>query len=186
MTTAYNADLDRAMATPARPGALTRRTLPEYRLRRQRSALSPAGLTQIVRGVASQPRLWSHRIEYRADLRWYRRLLLEDMYELWLLSWLPGQHTGYHDHGDAAGAFAVVAGCLSERLAPRGRPEPLGLTLAAGSVRSFGRGHVHDVRNDRTERAVSIHAYSPPLMSMRRFGIADDGMLRVVAEERGW
>jgi len=64
--------------------------------------------------------------------------------------------------------------------------EFLGRTLARGSVRSFGPSYVHDVRNDFTEPAVSIHAYSPPLTSMRRFDIAPGGLLRLSAEERSW
>ena len=50
--------------------------------------------------------------------RWYQRLLREDDQEVWLLSWLPGQRTGFHDHGRSAGAFTVVQGCLRERTAP--------------------------------------------------------------------
>ena len=37
----------------------------------------------------------------------------------WLLSWLPGQGTGLHDHGGSAGAFAVVRGTLHERVGAR-------------------------------------------------------------------
>jgi hypothetical membrane protein len=35
-------------------------------------------------------------------------------HEVWVISWLPGQATGFHDHGGSAGAFAVVWGTLME------------------------------------------------------------------------
>ncbi|HUZ56901.1 MAG TPA: hypothetical protein VMU94_30825 [Streptosporangiaceae bacterium] len=39
-------------------------------------------------------------------------------------------------------------------------------------MRSFGPDYIQDVRNVSAEPAVSIHAYSPPLTSMRRFDVA--------------
>ena len=53
-------------------------------------------------------------------------------------------------------------------------------------MRAFGPDYVHDVRNDTVEPAVSVHAYSPPLTSMRRFELAPDGLLRATAEDRSW
>jgi len=42
------------------------------------------------------------------------------------------------------------------------------------------------VRNDSIEPAVSIHAYSPPLTSMRRYEVTDGGLLRATIEDRSW
>ena len=44
----------------------------------------------------------------------------------------------------------------------------------------------HDVRNVAERPAVSIHAYSPPLTSMRRFEVGSSGLLRATGEERSW
>jgi predicted metal-dependent enzyme (double-stranded beta helix superfamily) len=147
---------------------------------------SPAQLAQIVLRAAGDPGHWLSFVRYDANRRWYRRLLRGDEYEVWLLSWLPGQQTGFHDHGAAAGAFAVASGCLRERAAPGGRPEPSGRTLAAGAMRSFGPAYVHDVRNESAQPAVSIHAYSPPLTSMRRFEVTAAGLLCLTGEDRSW
>ena len=46
--------------------------------------------------------------------RWYHRLAATDEYEVWLLTWLPGQGTDLHDHGGSAGALAVVSGEVTE------------------------------------------------------------------------
>jgi rhodanese-related sulfurtransferase len=37
--------------------------------------------------------------------RWYER---SDTHEVWAISRMPGQGTGFHDHGGSAGAFAVL------------------------------------------------------------------------------
>jgi predicted metal-dependent enzyme (double-stranded beta helix superfamily) len=150
------------------------------------ASIGPDQLARIAWRAASSPAMWSSSVEYRADHRWYRRLTWSQDHEVWLLSWLPGQRTGFHDHGISAGAFAVAQGCLSERSAIGGEPAASSRTLEVGAVRSFGQGYVHDVGNEWNAPAVSIHAYSPPLSRMRRFGFADDGLLRVMAEERTW
>lgn len=148
--------------------------------------IGPTQLARIVARIASRPRRWDDAVRYDSVSRWYCRLEQNDRYELWLLSWLPGQHTGFHDHGHSAGAFAVALGCLTEQAAVGGRPLPATRTLAVGAVRSFGPGYVHDVRNDGAVPALSVHAYSPPLSSMRRFGLGADGRLALTAEERSW
>jgi predicted metal-dependent enzyme (double-stranded beta helix superfamily) len=148
--------------------------------------VAPARLAQIVRTVAQRPETWLGLVRYQSDRRWYQRLVLAEEHEIWLLSWLPGQRTGFHDHGSSAGAFAVARGDLLERAAPGGQPEPSGRALSAGDVRSFGAAYVHDVRNDSAAPAISIHAYSPPLLIMRRYEVASGGVLRAAGEEREW
>ena len=85
-------------------------------------ALSPARLGQIVGAVAAEPRYWSDVVRFDTGRRWYQRLDLADDYEIWLLTWTQGQSTGFHDHGDAAGAFAVVQGQVRERTVTAARP----------------------------------------------------------------
>jgi predicted metal-dependent enzyme (double-stranded beta helix superfamily) len=148
--------------------------------------IGPVQLASIVRRAASRPEHWLNMIRFDADSRWYRRLVVDAAYEVWLLSWLPGQHTGFHDHGPSAGAFTVALGCLSERPAANGRPALVTTAVPCCSVRSFGPNYVHDVRNDSAEPSVSIHAYSPPLTSMRRFDVAATGLLRAATDERSW
>jgi predicted metal-dependent enzyme (double-stranded beta helix superfamily) len=151
-----------------------------------RAAISPGRLAQIVQQIAERPDLWRPLVQFEADERFYVRLAADDEHEVWLLTWLPGQQTGFHDHGDSRGAFMVASGSLTERAAVQGRPEPRSRKLRSGEVRSFGTRYVHDVRNDAIEPAVSIHAYSPPLSSMRRFEVTGDGQLSVAVEERSW
>ena len=154
-------------------------------VRRASSPLSQSRLRQLVQGVAAREHEWLSLVRYDLDQRWYQRLAWDDVHEVWLLSWLPGQRTGFHDHGDSSGAFTVARGALRERIAPRQRPGP-SVPVARGEVRSFGPRYVHDVINTSVQPAVSVHAYSPPLTSMRRFEFGPGGRACVVTETADW
>src|SRR5450755_4026959 len=142
-------------------------------------------LRQLAGGLAAQPAAWNHLVRFNAEKRWYHRLELADDYEIWLLSWLPGQHTGFHDHGEAVGAFGVARGRLSERTVPAGRSHAGSRSVSAGTVRSFGSEHVHDVQHTWAEPAVSVHAYSPPPTAMRKLERTADGLVHVATRTAG-
>jgi hypothetical protein len=152
------------------------------------ATLSPARLGRLAAALAAPDGQWRALARFEPGRRWYDRLELADDYEVWLLSWLPGQETGFHDHGDAAGAFAVAEGELQERTAAIGQPWIRTRAVPAGSLRSFGSRYVHEVRNDSARPAISIHAYSPPLSAMRRYEMTRAGLVRTAVEraERDW
>jgi predicted metal-dependent enzyme (double-stranded beta helix superfamily) len=136
--------------------------------------LAPAQLARIARRLADQPSLWRPQIRYDEQTRYYTRLLDAPDHEVWLLTWLPGQGTTWHDHGGSAGAFATVQGTLTERHAVPGdggtaRPVPTPRRLTGGAVRPFGRRHVHQVTNDGLVPAVSVHVYAPSLSEMTEY-----------------
>lgn len=107
---------------------------------------------------------------------------------MWLLSWLPGQQTGFHDHGDAVGAFAVASGRLRETTATVGDLAVHSRVLSAGAVRAFGPAYVHEVASASAGPAVSVHAYSPPLSAMRRYEMTASGLILTGTEtaDEGW
>jgi len=142
----------------------------------RQTRLGQAELRGIVHGIAARPERWLARVRFGERERWYQLLEGQDGYEVWLLSWLPGQHTGFHDHGGSAGALAVAHGTLDERAAPDGRPAAT-QALPAGTVRSFGPRYIHDVANNTGLPAVSVHAYSPALASMRRYAVTAAGLV---------
>jgi predicted metal-dependent enzyme (double-stranded beta helix superfamily) len=150
-----------------------------------RLAAGDARLRQLVLDVAASQQRWLGLVRYDPARRWYQRLLSEEDREIWLLSWLPGQHTGFHDHGRSAGAFTVVQGCLRERTAPRGQPDPAGAALPPGAARAFGPWYIHDVANDTVQPAVSVHAYWPPLTTMHRFDVSAGRLVPAAAETAG-
>jgi predicted metal-dependent enzyme (double-stranded beta helix superfamily) len=153
-----------------------------------RRSMSPAGLTQLVRSVAATPDRWAALVRYRSEERWYQRLEQGEHHELWLLSWLPGQRTGLHDHFGSAGAFAVARGELQEQTVPGGGARAAVAAFGSGQVRAFGPEHVHEVVNASAEPAVSIHAYSPSLTGMRRYTLTPAGLVLDAVEmaEESW
>jgi hypothetical protein len=141
-----------------------------------------------VRRLAGCPAEWVSRVRLDTEGRWYEQIHQDDSYELWLISWLPGHTTGFHDHGGANGAFSVVWGRLDECVIPRAGFRATVRSVSHGVVRSFGPHYVHDVRNtSRDTVAVSIHAYSPPLSHMTRYDLTPGGLVAAAIEtEADW
>ncbi|WP_158823229.1 rhodanese-like domain-containing protein [Granulicella sp. S156] len=107
---------------------------------------------------------WMDRVRLRTEQRWYERLYHGPDCDIWVISWLPGQSTGFHDHGESAGAFVLASGTLEEhRVGERTR------VIRPGETRAFGSDYAHDVRNVSNAPAISIHAYSPPLDEMNEY-----------------
>ena len=164
-------------------------------------ATSPAGLrpgrqlgarqlADVVRRLAANPEDWLTRVRLNPAGRWYERIHIDDSHEVWLISWLPGQATGFHDHGGSAGAFAVVWGTLMEsRVVGAVMTGPLlAKPVGAGGLRSFGPRYIHDVRNAAaTAVAVSVHAYSPPMPQMTSYDLTPEGLVKLGTEgAAGW
>ncbi|MGO9502377.1 MAG: cysteine dioxygenase [Streptosporangiaceae bacterium] len=147
--------------------------------------LPPARLGELAVSTAAAPGRWDHLVRYDAAHRWYQRLELTADYEIWLLSWLPGQETGFHDHGEANGAFLVAEGRLREQTTAVGRRKVASRTLQAGSYRSFGRQHLHSVSNESADAALSVHVYSPPLTAMRRYEMTGSGLVLRTTDRAG-
>jgi rhodanese-related sulfurtransferase/quercetin dioxygenase-like cupin family protein len=143
----------KASATPEAPTAVV-----------EAASRAPGELADIVELFASRPDEWMGRVRLRADRRWYERLYLGPTHDVWVISWLPGQYTGFHDHGASSGAFVVASGLLEEQ-----RPGERAHVVHAGRSRAFGPDYTHDVRNVSLAPAISIHAYSPPLTEMNEY-----------------
>ncbi|GAA1348662.1 cysteine dioxygenase [Streptomyces beijiangensis] len=118
----------------------------------------------LARSIAADRTQWEHLVEYDATSRWYHRLRTGPGYEVWLLSWIPGQGSGLHDHGASSGVLTVLDGRLTERTDRAARE------LGAGAQRVFAPGYVHEVVNASLEPAVSLHVYYPGLSDMPMHG----------------
>jgi mannose-6-phosphate isomerase-like protein (cupin superfamily) len=119
-------------------------------------ATSPA---RIAIEVARERARWVHLLRYDPDERFAAPVHVDDGMEVWLLSWLPGQHTDAHDHAGSTGAFMVVSGVLTETVV-RDTHETEHL-VTSGRTRVFGPSYTHQVRNLGDDPAVSIHVYTP-------------------------
>ena len=126
---------------------------------------------------------WRHLPRYDPDERFSALVDSDERQEVWLLAWLPGQHTDLHDHDFSTGAFTVVGGGLTEtvtRRAPDGRVVTERHPLVAGQSRVFGPGYVHEVRNESPDPAVSIHVYRDGGREIRPYHLdASGGPVRI-------
>jgi predicted metal-dependent enzyme (double-stranded beta helix superfamily) len=134
---------------------------------------SPAQLLRTARLFASDPELASLVDNQSGERRWIE-LDSSPFLQIWLLSWPAGTETGWHDHGESAGAFLTVSGTLSEQTSHGHRR--VGRTLIAGEGRSFGPAHIHNVSNAGLETALSVHLYTPRLTSMTRYAVTSTGL----------
>ena len=135
---------------------------------------------------AAEPEQWPVAPRFNPIDRWYHRLDRTEEYEVWLLTWLPGQGTDLHDHGGSAGAFHVVGGSLTEDTVTAGVvPRITARELGTGAGRRFGTRHIHRITNRSTRPAVSLHVYGPALTTMTRYRIGAEGLSVVTVEKAG-
>ena len=101
-------------------------------------------------------------------------------YEVWLLRWPPGTRVSPHDHGDSAGAFAVMSGELMELR--WNEPIPESRVIGRGDTVTIEQGVVHDVVA-MSGPSYSVHVYSPPLKDMSFYDDFGFEVVRQVAVE---
>ncbi len=139
--------------------------------------LSEADLVELVQRIAETPALWQPLVIVDAKQRRYELLYEDDRVDVWVLSWMPGQRTGFHDHDRSRVGLICAQGALDEgSLALAGDVESI--RMNAGVSRSGPGGYIHAVAHHSGEPAVSIHAYSPPLTCVGQYRADQDGRLR--------
>ncbi|AOS65303.1 cysteine dioxygenase [Actinoalloteichus hymeniacidonis] len=144
----------------------------------QQAAAHPV---RVAMATAADRASWAPLLRYDPDQRWAGLLARTEHHEVWLLSWLPGQRTALHDHGGAIGAFTVVNGILTERVARRdGHAERIEVIqpLSAGASRVFGPDYVHEVSNEGPDPAVSVHVYRRERREMNEYVHEATGLRR--------
>jgi hypothetical protein len=134
---------------------------------------SPAQLLRTARLFASDPELPSLVDHQPGERRWLE-LDSSPYLQIWLLAWPVGTDTGWHDHGESAGAFLTVSGTLGEQTLHGHRRADR--TLIAGEGRTFGPNHKHIVANIGLEAALSVHLYTPRLTSTTRYAVTPAGL----------
>lgn len=135
--------------------------------------MSAAALRRIARGFAADRGLAAQCPVDNRERTWVRLPTGPDV-AAWLIRWPAGTSTGWHDHigsdgRGVGGVFTVVEGELAESWWS-GR-SVVRRTLARGALRTFGPNHVHDVAPVGGRPALSVHVYSPMLVSMRSYRI---------------
>jgi hypothetical protein len=141
--------------------------------------LERSELLALVERVAARPEVWSPHLDPAATARTYVALHRDESVDVWAIYWLPENDTGWHDHDTSSGAVRVVEGALEEHALLVARPERR-IRYSAGSTFSFGPSHIHRL-TCAEPRAVSIHAYSPPLWRLGQYTVDGEGALHRVS-----
>jgi hypothetical protein len=134
-------------------------------------------LCRLVAELAARADLWQALVVRDAARRRYRLLLEDARLDIWVLSWMPGQATGFHDHGRSNVALTALQGSVLERQIRLGRPG-IERELVPGLVQPGPAGYIHSVSHGCGTPAVTLHAYSPPLVHVGQYRAGPQGELR--------
>jgi mannose-6-phosphate isomerase-like protein (cupin superfamily) len=139
-------------------------------------SLTVEQLKEFAEMLVASPEHWQHHVRHDDDMRVYELIWQDEDVNAWVICWSTDQDTGFHDHDESAAAIAVISGQVREdRLrmasAPRTR------VVSAGSTLTVPAEAIHRVLHAGEHPAVTIHAYSPPLVRTGAYRIGTDGEL---------
>ena len=139
--------------------------------------LSPDELEDVARQIAARTDLWEQLVHADADHRRYELVYEDDRMDAWILSWMPGQGTGFHDHYISGVGLCVASGCVREDLMVYGS-EHQSRALGVGDTRRGGPGYIHRVSHHDGLPAVTVHVYSPRLDWVGQYRLDEDGVMQ--------
>lgn len=143
--------------------------------------LSISELEEYVRAVASDRKRWESLVRSSPEKRIYEQLEWTEDFNSWLICWDETHETGFHDHDGSGVSVMVVRGWIAEerlRLVDSAGIQPHSTVYATGDTFDVGHHDIHNVKHMGSTPAVTIHAYSPPLVRMGSYGFGPDKELR--------
>lgn len=144
---------------------------------RRDGLLSTDELEEIAREIADRPDLWQPLVHADASQRRYELVYEDERMDAWVLSWMPGQGTGFHDHYISGVGLCVASGSVCEDQMRYGG-EHVARHLHPGDTRQGGPGYVHRVSHGEGTPAVTVHVYSPRLDWVGQYRIDQEGIVR--------
>jgi predicted metal-dependent enzyme (double-stranded beta helix superfamily) len=134
-------------------------------------------LEEVAQALAGRTELWEPLVHADAAQRRYELVYEDDRMDAWILSWMPGQGTGFHDHYISSVGLCVARGSVVEDLMVYGS-EPQSRELHAGDARQGGPGYIHRVTHHDGLPAVTVHVYSPRLDWVGQYRLGEDGVVK--------
>jgi hypothetical protein len=134
-------------------------------------------LERLAVDIYERPDVWEPLVRVDGDQRRYELIYEDDDVDAWVLSWMPGQGTGFHDHYISGVGLCCAAGGVREDLLVYGGPD-IELHLRPGDSRQGGPGYIHRVRHEQGGPAVTIHVYSPRLDWVGQYRLGEHGVVR--------
>ena len=139
--------------------------------------LDPEELEHVAREIAARPGIWEPLTHADTERRRYELVYEDDRMDAWVLSWMPGQATGFHDHYISSVGICCAQGRVREDQMRYGGP-PLERVLSPGDSRRGDPSYIHRVQYEDGTPAVTIHVYSPRLDWVGQYRLGDDGVIR--------
>jgi predicted metal-dependent enzyme (double-stranded beta helix superfamily) len=140
------------------------------------AALSRPELRHLVAELADDAERWRALVRHDPAQRIFACVLDEPAVEAWLICWMPGHDTGFHDHDVSSGAVTVVVGEVREERMRLGGGVGSAL-YGSGATFDFSEHDIHRVTHAGSAPAVTLHAYSPRLRRLGAYAVARDGAL---------
>jgi predicted metal-dependent enzyme (double-stranded beta helix superfamily) len=140
--------------------------------------LSLPELRSLASRLAADPAAWRALVRHDPGARVFERLIDEPAVEAWLICWMGGHDTGFHDHDLSSGAVAVLEGEVREERLSIGEASVLSRLYAAGDLFDFSPSDIHRVRHAGEQPAVTLHVYSPRIARPSAYSISASGILR--------
>lgn len=134
-------------------------------------------LAQITAAVV-QSGLWRDYVAVCEEYRDYRLLYENDFIDVWVLSWLSGQETGFHDHEISEVGICVAQGAIREHHMHLNAPAT-NHVMREGQTQEGPFGYIHRVVHEEGAPAVSVHSYSPPLAWVGQYREQGGQLLRL-------
>jgi predicted metal-dependent enzyme (double-stranded beta helix superfamily) len=146
--------------------------------------LDRAMMSNLAAELVTADHLWGSYIRHDDASRFYQQLYRDPNVDVWLICWVDGQNTGYHDHDRSSGAVCIADGILHEdwfRVEEDGWVREHTTVHEAGGRFDFDASDIHGVRHpgQQAPPATSIHFYSPALWRMGHYEPGPRGMRRV-------
>jgi mannose-6-phosphate isomerase-like protein (cupin superfamily) len=139
-------------------------------------SLTPPQLEEFVAALAASPERWRHLMRHASDARVYEQIWDDEDVNAWVICWSEDQDTGFHDHDESSAAIAVISGQVREDRLRLGH-EPRSRVLGPNSIFTVPAVAIHRVLHAGGPPAVTIHAYSPPLVRTGAYRTGPDGEL---------
>lgn len=139
-------------------------------------SLDAAQLERFAVDLAADPAQWRHLVRHQTEIRVYEQIWSDESVNAWVICWADGHDTGFHDHDNSAAAIAVISGEIrEERLTFDARP--LARQFGPGERLSIPAHAIHRVLHAGSGPAITVHAYSPPLVRTGAYRIGGNGEL---------
>jgi Cysteine dioxygenase type I len=139
--------------------------------------LNPAELEDVAAAIGGRRDIWEPLVHLDDERRRYELVYEDERMDAWVLSWMPGQGTGFHDHWISSLGLFAAQGVVREDQMRFGLP-PIERQLTAGMRRSGNPSYIHRVRHVDGAPAVTIHVYSPRLDWVGQYRIDDEAVVR--------